>query len=69
MPDTNPGYTAQLAGQLATRHPDLLRLAEDELQALRHSMRTVTDFLHNEAIALDIRQGLAQALGLPEPNR
>lgn len=69
MPEQAPTYVGTLAGQLATLHPDLLRAAEDELQKLRGSMRKIGDFLRNETVPLDIRQGLAQTLGLPEPNR
>ncbi|MYW46344.1 hypothetical protein [Streptomyces sp. SID161] len=69
MADTDPVYADTLAGQLRTRRPDLLELAENELQKLRLSMRTVADFLHNEAVALDIRQNLARDLHLPEPTR
>jgi hypothetical protein len=57
MADHDPAYTATLAGQLVTRRPDLLELAEDELAVL------------NEAIALDIRQHLAHDLHLPEPTQ
>ena len=67
MADLDPAYTATLAGQLATRRPDLLELAEDELKALRGFKATVTRFVHNPAIALDIRAGLARDLGLPAP--
>lgn len=69
MSDHNPGYVDQLAGQLATRRPDLLDLAEDELAVLRDFKATVARFLHNEAIALDIRQALAQDLRLPTPEK
>ncbi|MGW4270800.1 hypothetical protein ACWEGQ_00180 [Streptomyces seoulensis] len=67
MPDTDPGYVDTLAGQLRTRHPDLLKAAENELQALRGRLATVTRFIHNPAIAHDIRASLARDLGLPEP--
>jgi len=62
-------YVDQLAGQLATRRPDLLDLAEDELATLRGFKATVARFIHNEAIAHDIRAGLARDLHLPEPSR
>lgn len=62
-------YVDTLAGQLATRRPDLLAIAEDELQALRGFKATVAQFLHNPDIALDIRQNLARDLQLPEPDR
>ncbi|WP_371099841.1 hypothetical protein [Streptomyces sp. PU_AKi4] len=62
-------YEATLAGQLTTRRPDLLDLAEDELQTLRGSMRKIAEFLHNQTVALDIRQNLARDLHLPEPTR
>jgi ribosomal protein L29 len=67
VPDHTPGYVAGLATQLRTRHPDLLQLAEDELSLLRGRMQTIARFLHNPAIALDIRQNLAQDLHLPTP--
>ncbi|MET8571835.1 hypothetical protein [Streptomyces sp. NPDC004783] len=66
---TDQDYVTALATELTTRRPDLLRAAEDELQKLRGSMRKVADFIHNEAVALDIRIGLARVLGLPEPTR
>lgn len=69
MADHNPDYVTALAGQLATRRPDLLDLAEDELQILRIFKATVARFLRNPAIALDIRQNLARDLHLPEPTR
>lgn len=69
MGDTDQAYTAELAGQLRCRRPDLLELAEDELQTLRGFKATVTGFLRNEAIALDIRQNLARDLHLREPDR
>jgi hypothetical protein len=62
-------YVDRLAGQLTTRRPDLLDLAEDELAHLRVFKATVAHFLHNPAIALDIRQNLARDLHLPEPTR
>jgi len=65
--DHDPGYIRDLAGQLATRRPDLLAVAENELQACRGFKSIVARFLNNPAIALDIRQGLARDLGLPEP--
>ena len=69
MADTDQAYAAELAGQLRTRRPDLLELAEDELQVLRRFKDTVTGFLRNEAVALDIRQNLARDLHLREPDR
>jgi hypothetical protein len=64
-----PDYVADLATQLVTRRPDLLEQAENELSLLRGRMQTIARFLHNPAIALDIRQGLARDLHLPEPHR
>jgi len=69
VPDTDPAYVEGLATQLRTRRPDLLQLAEDELSLLRGRMQTIARFLHNPAIALDIRQHLAHDLHLPEPHR
>lgn len=64
-----PGYVDQLASQLVTRRPDLLDIAETELRDFRRFKATIADFLRNPAIALDIRQGLAADLHLPEPHR
>jgi hypothetical protein len=69
MADTPAGYVQALAGELTTRRPDLLDLAEDELRVLRTFKAAVAHFIHNEAIALDIRQGLARDLNLPQPTR
>lgn len=63
------GYVAALATELRTRRPDLLALAENELQKLRGHMQTVARFICNPAVPLDIRQGLARDLHLPEPMR
>lgn len=67
MADHDPAYIDQLAGQLCTRHTALLDSAETELALLRGRIATVARFLHNPAIALDIRQNLARDLHLPEP--
>ncbi|WP_185832765.1 hypothetical protein [Streptomyces sp. WAC 04229] len=67
MPD-QAAYETVLADQLATRHPDLIS-AENDLAAHRQRLATVVRFLNNEAIALDIRVGLARDLHLPEPTR
>ncbi|MGP3737984.1 hypothetical protein ACTWJ9_33280 (plasmid) [Streptomyces sp. GDS52] len=64
---TDPAYVADLATQMATRRPDLLALAEDELKAFRAFKATVAAFIHNPAIAHDIRTNLARDLGLPAP--
>jgi hypothetical protein len=66
MPD--PAYVTDLAGQLATRHPDLIA-AEKELQTFRTFKTTVARFISNPAIALDIREGLARDLHLPAPEK
>jgi hypothetical protein len=66
MPDHDA--TATLAGQLATRHPDLVS-AEAELQTFRTFKTTLARFLNNPAIALDIRQNLANDLHLPAPEK
>lgn len=62
-------YVDTLASQFGTRRPDLLALAEDELQTLRGFKATVTHFVHNPAIALDIRVNLARDLHLPIPEK
>jgi len=69
MAEHTPGYVAALATDLRQERPDLLRAAEDELQRLRHALRTVTRFINNPNIALDIRQGLARDLQLPAPEK
>lgn len=69
MADHDLGYVDTLAGQLATRRPDLLDLAENELATLRGSMRKIAEFLHNQTVPLDIRTNLARDLHLPEPSR
>lgn len=69
MADHDPGYVQALAGQLTTRRPDLLDLAEDELAVLRPFKATVARFINNPTIALDIRQNLARDLHLPEPTQ
>ena len=69
MADHDTAYVQALAGELRTTRPDLLDLAEDELRVLRTFKAAVARFIHNEAIALDIRQGLARDLNLPQPTR
>ncbi len=69
MADRDGAYIGALAGQLRQTRPDLLTLAEDELQNLRGFKATVTRFIHNQAIAHDIRASLARDLGLPGPDR
>ena len=68
MPDQD-AYVATLAGEFRTRRPDLLNVAEDELQVLRNSMRKVAAFLQNTAVPLDVRQNLAADLQLPAPEK
>lgn len=69
MADNPAGYVQALAGELRTTRPDLLDLAEDELRVFRTFKAAVARFIHNEAIALDIRQGLARDLHLRQPDR
>ncbi|WP_329474190.1 hypothetical protein OIE75_41120 (plasmid) [Streptomyces sp. NBC_01723] len=64
MPDQ--AYIDQLAGQLCTRHPDLLS-AENDLAVLRGRLALVATWIHNPTYDHTARQALAQALGLPEP--
>ena len=59
-------YVQNLAGQLATRHPDLLS-AENDLALLRGRLAIVTTWIHNPTYDDTARRALAQALGLPEP--
>jgi hypothetical protein len=60
-------YIDQLAGQLRCNHAAVITNLEDDLAEHRGRIAVVTRFLHNPAIALDIRQGLARDLQLPEP--
>ncbi|MFF7476607.1 hypothetical protein [Streptomyces sp. NPDC008092] len=69
MTEHTPGYIDALAGQLRGRRPDLLALAETELQQLRGRMQTIARFINNQTIPLDVRQGLAQDLHLPTPEK
>jgi hypothetical protein len=69
MREADQAYAEGLATDLRHRRPDALRTAEDELQKLRGHMHTIARFISNQTIALDIRQGLARDLHLPEPNR
>lgn len=62
-----PAYETALAAQLATRRPSALDAAEDDLALLRARFAIVTTFIHNPAIALDIRESLARDLGIPGP--
>ncbi|MEV5451645.1 hypothetical protein [Streptomyces sp. NPDC052535] len=66
MPDQ--GYVDQLADELQHRHPDLVS-AENDLAIHRQRLATVVRFIHNPAIAHDIRAGLARDLQLPEPTQ
>lgn len=65
MPET--GYVDQLAAELRTRRPDVLRAAEDELQRLRTVLGTVARFINDPQYPYDVRAALAQDLGLPAP--
>ncbi|KPC67998.1 hypothetical protein ADL27_57595 [Streptomyces sp. NRRL F-6602] len=67
MPDQD-AYVTELADQLRHQHPDLIS-AENDLATHRHRLALVVRFIHNEAIAHDIRLGLARDLNLPEPSR
>ena len=69
MAETDQAYVDTLAGQLRTRRPDLLELAEDDLKVLRGFKATVARFIRNEAVALDIRLDLARDLHLPAPEK
>ncbi|AKZ60767.1 hypothetical protein SAM23877_p058 (plasmid) [Streptomyces ambofaciens ATCC 23877] len=61
-------YVTELADELHHRHPDLVS-AENDLAGHRRRLAIVVRFLHNEAIAHDIRLNLARDLHLPEPTR
>ncbi|MBJ6623546.1 hypothetical protein [Streptomyces sp. DHE17-7] len=62
-------YVDTLAGQLCTRHTALVATLETDLAGHRHRLAIVVRFIHNEAIAHDIRTNLARELHLPEPTR
>ncbi|WP_435606604.1 hypothetical protein [Streptomyces ardesiacus] len=62
------GYVDQLATELQHRHPDLVS-AENDLAIHRRRLATVVRFIHNPAIAHDIRANLARDLQLPEPTQ
>lgn len=68
MTATDTQYVADLATELCDR-PDLLAIAENELQAFRGFKTTVAAFVNNPSIALDIRQNLAADLRLPAPEK
>ncbi|MFF6866712.1 hypothetical protein [Streptomyces ardesiacus] len=61
-------YVDQLATELQHRHPDLVS-AENDLAVHRRRLAIVVRFIHNPAIAHDIRAGLARDLQLPEPTQ
>ncbi|MGR3935208.1 hypothetical protein [Streptomyces sp. BRA346] len=44
-----------------------LRAAENDLQKLRGRLRTVAEFIHDQAHDFEARHALAQRLGLPVP--
>ncbi|MEU5322929.1 hypothetical protein AB0G67_40195 [Streptomyces sp. NPDC021056] len=62
-------YVDELATQLRTERPDVLRAAEDELQRLRRLFGAVTRYIHNPAHDHTARAALARDLGLPAPIR
>ncbi|MGW2384347.1 hypothetical protein [Streptomyces sp. NPDC001658] len=68
MPDQT-AYVDQLATELRTQRPDLIRAAEDELQRLRLALGTVAAFINNPDHDHTARTALAQALNLPAPDR
>lgn len=60
-------YADQLADELRTQRPDVLRAAEDELQRLRLALGTVAHFINNPTHDYDARAALAHDLQLPLP--
>jgi ribosomal protein S15P/S13E len=68
MPEPPASYVTALATELQCRHPDLLA-AENDLALLRARLAIVTTWIHNQTYDDTARRALAQALGLPEPNR
>ncbi|MFF9287574.1 hypothetical protein [Streptomyces griseosporeus] len=69
MADTDQAYVDTLASQLCAAHQAIVDNLEDDLAEHRGRMAIIARFINNEAIALDIRQGLAQDLRLPAPAR
>lgn len=69
MADADPTYVATLAGQLCKQHAAIVDSLEDDLAEHRTRMQVITRFIHNEAIALDVRLNLAHDLRLPGPDR
>jgi hypothetical protein len=69
MPETEQAYVDTLARQLRCNHAAVITSLEDDLAEHRGRMQTITRFIHNEALPLDVRQGLARDLRLPEPAR
>jgi hypothetical protein len=51
----------------ATTAPELLRIAEDELQRLRGQLAAVAAFIHDPAHDLSARHALVRHLQLPQP--
>jgi hypothetical protein len=68
MPEPT-AYVDQLAAELRTRRPDVLRAAEDELQRLRTVLGTVARFINNPQYDHHARTALAHDLQLPAPER
>jgi hypothetical protein len=66
MAKHSAAYVDQLAGELRTRHPNLLA-AENDLAILRGRLAIVATFIHNPVYDDTARRALAQALQLPEP--
>lgn len=67
MTDHAQAYVDTLAGQLQTRHPDLLNRAENDLAIYRARLALVSRWINNPANDRDACRSLAQALGLPGP--
>lgn len=69
MTTQDQAYVDTLAGQLQTRHPDLLTRAENDLAIYRARLALVALWINNPANDAQARRSLAQTLGLPEPLR
>jgi hypothetical protein len=67
MPEA--AYVANLASQLRCNHAAIITNLEDDLAEHRGRIRIITNFLHNPAIPLDVRQNLARDLHLPTPEK
>lgn len=69
MTANDTAYVATLTGQLRCNHAAIITSLEDDMAEHRTRMKTLTRFLHNEAIPHDVRFNLARDLHLPTPEK